>query len=252
LAIVFNGYTLPTTFNVMDMGLPSTAPSAKIPRRDGATLRGQFLNERVIRVEGAISSFDIGGNPQTILSQRDAIMAGLAGMGSLYLDSARYFRNVVARTIDPRFGGGQFNRSCDFSIEFATGDPYEYSDTLSAASGAVSASPTTFNINGVGGTAKAKPAIAMTVGGAGAVTLNATLVNNTTSETCTLKGTATAGDVITIDSLLETVTNQSGTNVMALFDGVFPSLALGNNSFTLTYTGTALTAWAASYRARYR
>lgn len=252
MAIVFNGYTLPNTFNVMDISLPSSAPSAKIPRRDGGTLRGQYLNERVIRVEGMISSFDLGGNPQTILSQRDAILAGLAGMGSLYIDTGRFFRNVVARTITPHFPSGNYKRACDFSIEFATGDPYQYSDTLSTASGAIAATPTTFNVNGVGGTAKALPQVALTVGGAGAVTINVTLTNNTTGEVCTLNGSATAGDVITIDSLLQTVTKQTGADVMSLFDGVFPSLAVGNNSITVAYTGTAVTAWAVNYRARYR
>jgi phage-related protein len=82
------------------------------------------------------------------------------------------------------------------------------------------------------------------------VTLACTVTNSTTGETFTLEGAVTGGDVIIVDSLEQTVTI-GGTDKTSLFDGVFPTLAVGSNTIQVDYTSGTITNLSISHNARY-
>jgi len=88
------------------------------------------------------------------------------------------------------------------------------------------------------GNAYAQPQLAMTMDGTG--TIAATITNITTGEAFTLFGPVISGQVIVVDSLAESVTI-AGVDAMALFEGIFPRLAVGTNQFVVAYNATGIT-----------
>ncbi|MGG2334323.1 hypothetical protein, partial [Salmonella enterica] len=89
----------------------------------------------------------------------------------------RYWRNCQKSTLNFRYDPTHYGRMAMVDIEFLSGDPFQYEVATQSASQVISATPTTFNVTGVGGNASALPVISITIGATG--TLAATITNNT-------------------------------------------------------------------------
>jgi hypothetical protein len=249
MAIQFGSYTFPRGFHVADVPSDSELTSSKLPRADGSTRPNSTRDAKRIVIRGGI----IGTPGNTAQTQWDALLAAVnGGKQNLTLTSGRYYRDVQKTRMSNGFGGTHFGRIVDsISLTFEAGDPYQYSTTeTSSLTNAIAASPTTKSFTVSTGNAPALPELRLTVGGSGAVSLEAMVTNQTTGEVFTLIGSVTGGDVIKVNSLDQTVLILT-TDKMTLFDGLFPTLAQGVNTFEIAYTSGTITNIAVVYRARW-
>lgn len=242
----YGSYVFPNTFTYQEIGRQIVVPATKVVHFDGARVSRSFLDARKIQVRGSL----LANTGTALQTQRDAMKAALAAAPqNLYLESGRYLRNCYVddapETYDPTWP----ERITDAKFTFLTGDPFFYETAVqSFPTNAIAASPTTISLT-AGGNATAAPALALTVGGAGVISLSASLVNNTTGESFTLVGSVMGGDVITVDTLALTVRIGS-TDRYDLFDGLFPHLAVGANSLVVTYGAGTLTNLSAVWQNR--
>lgn len=246
----FGSYTFPESLTYNLMSFRSSVPSAKLPRAHGARVPRGYLAERRIEIRGLLKA-DFEGD--TLQEQIDDLRAALmGGPATLSLPNDRYLRNVQKDDSgQDRYDQTWPERVADIAVDLITGDPFLYSDTESSdLTNAVSSSPTDIVVNNAAGNAPALPELRLTVGGSGAVTLAATITNVTTGEAFTLSGSVTGGDVIKVNSLEETVLIGS-TDKTLLFDGLFPTLAVGNNTLRIAYTSGTITNLDVYWRSRW-
>lgn len=247
MAIVYGTYTFPIGWYVQELPLQSDVPSSKLPRADGARLSPAYLTERVFRLKGSLLP---NGTP---LSNRldDLRAACQKGPQNLYpAGTGRYLRNVVKRNFRENYQPSWPGRIVDVEIDLVTGDPFAYESSVNTVNSAIAASGTTWTCS-AGGNAPALPSTILTVGGSGAIALAATLTNVTTGESCTLTGNVNGGDLITIDSLAQTVTI-AGVDRFLLFDGLFPTLLPNTaNVFRVDFTGGTIVHATSSWQNRW-
>ena len=247
----FENYTFPESLTYNLVTFRSAVPSAKLPRAHGARVPTGYLGERRIEIRGMLK-VDLE-TPATLQDQIDDLRAALMdGPQTLYLPNSRYLRNVQKddNGVD-RYDNTWPERLAEIAVDLITGDPFMYSDTESSdLTNVVNETPEDVVVNNAAGNAPALPELRLTVGGAGAVTIAVTVSNQTTGEAFTLSGAVSGGDVIKINSLDETVLIGT-TDKMSLFDGLFPSLALGNNTIRITYTSGTITNLDVYWRSRW-
>jgi hypothetical protein len=248
----FNSYTLPRTFYVSERPTNRNVPNAKLPRADGARTITGYLDEKRFSVKGyLIGGYEIipTGNAD-LRTQLDTLKAALNGGPSTFtMSSDRYWRNCQVANFKEDYDPTGQGRFCDIDFDILTGDPFQYDTTNQTATHSVSSSPTTWTVT-AGGNAYALPQISVTMSSTG--TVDALLTNNTNGQVMRLQGAVTSGDVIKADSLLQVVTLvSSGANKISLFDGIFPALVVGGNSFTLTYSGVTISSVAMAWNNRY-
>jgi phage-related protein len=249
MAITFGSFTFPRGFSVADDSGDSEVSSNKLVRADGGTRPNSTLEAKKITIRGGI----IGKPGNTMRQQLDALKAALnAGKQNLSLESDRFYREVQKVRLSSGFGPTHYGRIVDtVQITFEAGDPFQYAATATESlTNAISSSPTNKTLTVADGNAPAMPELRLTVGGSGAITLAATITNTTTGESFTLAGAVTGGDVIKVNSLDQTVLIGT-TDKMALFEGVFPKLALGANTITIAYTSGTITNLAGVWRSRW-
>jgi phage-related protein len=187
----------------------------------------------------------------SLRTKLDALRAELFGNrpATLYLDTDRYLRLCEIEDLKLPVDATDWDRIANgIEIAFRTPDPFFYATSGSTDAWTVTGTAQTRAITG-GGTAYSLPVVSLTVGGSGAITLAATLTNQTTGEICTLAGAVTGGDVIVIDCLMQTV-KVGATDKIALFDGVFPRLDVGADTFKIDYTSGTITSIAMAWNAR--
>lgn len=247
-SLAYGSYTFPRTFSYSEVSGKRSLTATKLVRAPGSAVPLNWLSERTIQVTGTL----LANTGTALETQKDALRAALAvTSANLYLTSGRYLRNARVEDAPESLGANWAERITDINIRFVAGDPYFYdANTTSDNTNALTTSPGSVTISTVGGNVFALPQISLTVAGSGAVALNATITNNTTGDVFTLFGAVTGGNVILIDSLLQTVTI-SGVDRMDLFDLVFPTLAVGSNSFTVAWTSGGFTNMAATWRNRF-
>jgi hypothetical protein len=235
----FGTYDFPASLTYNLQSFRSATPSGKRLRAHGARVPVGRLAERRVEVRGLLKQESASSLQDQLDALRAAVMSGPA---ILYLPNDRHLRNVQ------KDDGGQDRyentwpeRLVEVAIDLITGDPYLYRDTQSSdLTNALSSSPETVTVNNAFGSAPAAPELRLTVGGSGEVTLAATLTNTTTGEAFTLSGEVAGGDIILINSLTKTVLI-GATDRSDLFDGLLPTLALGNNSLSVAWTSGSLT-----------
>lgn len=250
-ALRFGSYTLPVGFHPADDSLSRSVPSAKLPRAHGARVLTGYADGKVVEVRGGIIKGPF--NRTDWRTRIDALKAALAlGPANLYFETDRYYRDMQCRDFRLPFGETGYGRiATDISITFAGPHPHAFDTTSHVNSWSAPASGGTTPIVVAGGNAPAEPVWTVTVGGAGAQSIDLTITNNTTGDAMTLSGAVTGGDVITIDAVNKTVEIAS-VDKTSLFDGVFVTLDVGSN--TIQYdsaAGSAAhvgTSWAERYR----
>lgn len=247
--LVFGTFSFPPGFHVANVEMARSVPTAKLPRADGARVIAGYLDAKKISVRGGVykASLSTGGGA-SVRSQLDALKGALAaGPASFYTDSDRFYRNCQQSTYSDTFDVTEFNRMCTVQFDLISGDPWSYAATGSTGSRSISASGQTLAVTN-GGNAYGQPQISLTMGSTGNV--SATVTNTTTGEVFTIGGSVTSGDVIVVDSLLESVT-KSGADEMSLFEGVFPRLAVGANTIQVAYSLGTITNLLVSWNDRW-
>lgn len=247
----FGGYDIPNTITINRIGSDRRVPASRTPRYDGGRTLAGMLDIKKFSLRGGIYR-PIGDTADTdpLRTKLDALKAALAvNQADFTTDSDRFYRLCQVEGYADDYEPTGFNRMVNLSFEIVTGDPYSYEVEAQTSENAVSSSPTSVVVDNEGG-APAAPQISLTVGGSGAIVLDATLTNETTGEVCTLYGNVTGGDIIAIDSLLQTVKTGSADK-MTLFDGLFPSLAVGENTLTIEWTSGSITQMDFSFHHRW-
>lgn len=249
--LAYGTYAFPRTFHAADDNLEWLIPSIKAGRRHGGHSLAATLREKRLTVRGGFVKGPVGG--VTIL--RDEIDDLRAALGlqpqNLYFSPDRYWRNVRVELFRNPYGPTHYCRIAgEIEVQFVTEDPFQYavlesSDTWS--------SPTTGATRAisVGGNADSLPAIALTVAGSGAQTIDFALENETTGERFTLSGSVLGGEAITIDSLLQTVVNGE-SDAIDLFDGQFLTFRGDvDNTLEVTITSGTITSIVTTWRNRW-
>lgn len=233
----FGTYEFPDGFRVREDPTPRLIPAAKYPRAHGSRAIPGYLDAKTVIVDGGIYK---GPLDQTDVRDRlDALRAAIAnGPNCLYLYSDRYYRNVQG-TLRDTYEVTAFARFADVQVEFICPDPFQYSSTSEAITESVAGSGETWNVTN-GGNAPSAPVLEITVGGSGSEQILFTMTNVTTSQQFTLSGEAAAADVIVVNCEDRTV-QIAGIDKMALFEGLFPELAVGVNTMLEQFQSSAIT-----------
>jgi hypothetical protein len=110
----------------------------------------------------------------------------------------------------------------------------------------------------VGGDWLTYPTISLTVGGSGLETIAFEVSNTYTwrgteyTETFTLAGDVTAGDVIVVKCLSHPTVKIAGVDRMDLFDQLFLKMSPGTNGMTISWTASSVTGVSVVWPERYR
>lgn len=243
----YGGYTLPTGSSVQRIERGRTIGSAKLARNTGARQtsgqrNGISVSVRVPLYKGPLDTSDL----RTRIDELRQYLA--AGPGNLYVWDDRYYRCCEPISEPDTIEATAYGRFQETDITFIGPDPYLYgaevTDTWSGPSSGGTRSVSTT------GNAAAAPTFSITVGGAGAVTIEFTVTNSTTGESFTLGGSVTGGNVILVNCLEKTVKIGS-TNYLSLFNGIFPTLAPGANTLTVSWTSSSISTVVTTHRPRW-
>lgn len=249
MAFTFGSYTFPIGFAILSDDRGAELPVNKLARASGSTALPRKLREKRISIRGTCmyGALDCAPNGRygsysnPLRAAMDDLAAGCAlSPANLYIDSDRYYLNAQASNLAFSWTETGFNRIVKAVVDFTCPDPFQYGQTsLSDSSWTSPANNSTKTINNSQGTASALPQITFNL--ASNAALGVTLTNNTTGDAFTLSGTpSNSATAVTVDSLNQIVTAASVDNT-SLFDGIYPSLNAGANSFTLTLSGNSAT-----------
>ena len=238
----FGSYVFPPTFHIAKWPMARNVPMVKLVRADGARTIPGYLDGKTFSLKGGL----VGGSEaiptaQGLLrDQLDLLRSALAsGPCNFQAHDDRYFRLAQVSNYDENYVETSFGRGVEISFDVVCGDPFAYEVASHTGSLTVTASGQTLPLS-VTSNASALPTFSVTMGGAG--TVAATITNQTTGEVFTLTGTVASGDVVLVNSLLKTVTNQAdGSDRLSLFDGLFPRLVPGSNTLQVQYLAGGVT-----------
>lgn len=248
----FGTYTFPNTYFPAERPLANIVPSSKLPRSIGARQITGYPDSVRLSIKGGLVKGPIKTRGLVSLdATRDDILAALsAGPANLYFGrDDRYYRNAQYDRFSDSYGPTGYGRVVDNDIGFIVPDPRQFAVAASADTWTVSGSAQTHGVT-AGGTAAAEPIISITVSGVGAKTIAYTITNTTTGQAFTLTGNVTGGDVIVVNCIDKTVTIAS-VDKLTLFDGQWPSLQVGANSWSEAYVTNALSQIVFSWQDRY-
>lgn len=253
--IVFGDYTFGNTWHPANDDFEWTPAIGKLPRAHGSRALDFYLPEKRILIRGG----EIKGPFDTsdLRPRIDAIKNALAAAPqNLQIEPDRYFRDVRVGYFRNPYGPTHYCRiAAEMEIEFIARDPFQYallpsSDTWSSPTTGATRTITAGGTIPAGKYIAAQPTFSITVGGAGAQTIDYTLKNNTTGQQFRLSGDVTGGQVIVVDTLDQTV--QIGTtDEIALFDGEFVSFDYGANAMEVTIVTGSISQIRTTWRNRF-
>jgi phage-related protein len=197
--------------------------TADTPGADGAFTAGGLLDKKVVTLSGMIAKAD-GTLRDAWEAFRAAHAPGLPQ--ALYLYSDRYMFAEVTGITNSKFNA-LANLQIEFEVQFTGCDPFTYDTSVTTTSG-LDAGGTVTAV----GTAPGAPIWTLVIDDIG-TNGSVTVTNTTTGQAFTLKPAATG--TYLIDSRLQTVT-LSGVDVSDQFSGVFPLIAVGDNTITVATT----------------
>ncbi|HEY3281388.1 MAG TPA: hypothetical protein VGN26_03875 [Armatimonadota bacterium] len=221
-----------------------------VPGSDRARETQALLGPREVTVSGRISA----SSAALWRSALDAFLAAHnpgTGYANLYRWDDRYRRACPVGL--PTIGlNNRMKNTCTFEAHFRCPDPYLYAalastDTvLTPAAGAPG-----HNVIATG-TAEALPAYTLTIGVGGTGTIVLQRSSPSPVKSFTLTGTFTAGDVLVVDALAQTVTRNGANALSLLTAGSFFGLIPGSNNLVLTFAAPlTLASLITTWRGRY-
>lgn len=237
---VFNGYGLQNANIITEAANIERAPvrdfeTVRAPRNNGRIISGDFWDIKGIELVG---NLDV--DTRTELDQLiDQIKQNLDTQSG-NLDIVRgdgVSRRFIATAVEMNFMRDRhFHVStCPFRLRFECLVPFGQSinyDSTFETIGDLIHSEEKLNQ----GTAQADAVWIMIVNAATAITA-INITNNENSEEIEITETINAGDVIIFNGETKELTIN---NVLVDYDGFFPKLETGNNSYTITCTGTSI------------
>lgn len=248
----YGGYTFPATMPPSSDPRQWLVPDAKQPRTDGGIVLPGYRTSKEFEIRGSIVRGPL--QPTLVLrDQLDDLIEALSDQPQDYTHyDDRYWRCVRVRDLHIPYEETAFDRlAIGITIKLITADPFQYSRTENTDTWTAPSNGGTRVITLSEGNAKAAPIFQFTVDGAGTVPIAYTLSNDTTGEEFGLAGDVSGGDVIEVDCLRRTVMI-GAVDMMYLFSGVFPTLDLGANTFTIGYGATAIDALETTYQGRWK
>jgi hypothetical protein len=241
-ALEFDGYSLQSTEIISSEIYGFSGPSREIvrfatPRADGGGLISANFRERRIRASGILKA----ASSSALETLLDTFKRRLSiEEGNLDLKVNGEVRRIKATLANPETfcdrREGHHITTCPFDVEFLALEPMwkaiGYTTTTYEAVPTLAYSQSVSNA----GTFKAKPVLVVIVDAASAITAFS-FENTTNGEKIAVTTALASGDVLVIDSEEKSVT-KNGTELD--YDGIFPNLEYGDNTFTLTATGTSI------------
>lgn len=249
----FGSYDLPVGFHPVGLEGAEDIAAQELPRMPGAVTQTGRIRPKIITIAGGW-----GGDTLTDWDTAlDAIMANLTGTGDLWLGrddrffkDAQYLNHALSTPADGRLWGRMGLLSITFqaarfpvSFDSASNTP-----TLSNTGGTV-------NYDSAKGSSDTWPVWTITVNASGTGAIN--LANTTTGESCTIQnpaGNFASSDVIALCGLPGAqVATLNGVTTPGLFTRRIPRLQPGNNTITLSDSGTlTITSLTCAYPGRWR
>lgn len=241
--LVFNNYQLQTTEIITQILIQDNMPerdfdTVVVPRGDGELITGDFWRKKIVKVKGVIKK-----DTNAELEAEIDLMKKRLAVGSANLDVT--IAGVVRRYIATLINGnsmfddrkGYHITFCPFEATFVCLVPFGLSPNYNS-SDFLGQNVLTLNEEITNdGSVRAKPVVILNVVAASGVTA-ITFTNNTRGESIQLTANISAGDYIKFDS--ETL-EVSINNVAQDYDGGFPLLDTGENSFTIDIDGVSIT-----------
>jgi hypothetical protein len=248
-SLAFGSYTFPAGFWLAEDPSARLLPASKLPRADGARTQTAYMDARRFVVRGGFRQGVIGGSD--IATSLDSLRAGLAVVNAAFYPARddRYYRNCQCESISTSRRCTTEQTALDVETVIVSGDPFQYGATETNDAWAVTGSNQT-KVIAAAGNAYEWPKLEVTIGGAGAITLACVISSDTTGESFTLAGAVNGGDVIVVDCLAQTVVIGS-TDKLALFDGQWLRLSVGNSTLREVYTSGTISSIAVKHRSRW-
>ena len=227
-----------------------------LPRADGRFAEVLRYESTALDIEGTIQSTSRAAMEALLDDMRRVISPLTAAGGTLQLTMAgapRLWDNCYpTATIGQMYHGRDFYHVlyCPFKITFESNHPYgrAASRTIYSPTSSVTADHTFGLTND--GTAPGELIVTIPVLTAGTLS-QITITNNTTGEAITIARSFSNGDTLEVNAEGKFPTVKvNGSNVD--FSGIFPTVKAGDNSFTITFTGSGYTVGlTAQFYARY-
>jgi len=179
-----------------------------VPRREGSRMPKMQMQSKTIEVSGTV----VGSTANAARDNLDALLKRINSLRDkpdgdlenkdLYLFEDRLYKVLVN---DVRVDHRAALNVRDVRFRFTASDPYEQYTNKTRHSETISASPTTFTISTVNGTARAKPIITVTNNGSNISSLK--IENRTSNQVWSYSGSIVTGQDLVIDTDLLTVEN---------------------------------------------
>lgn len=241
--IVFNTYSLQNSGIVTQVLLQDNTPerdidSFNIPRDDGRSYVGDYWRRKTISIRGVVSK-----DTNSILESTLDDMKRYLGVPNSELDIK--IDGTIRRYIATLSNGdrmfarrrGYHVTTCPFDLQFTCLEPFGKSTEYEATT-YFDKTDLSFTENVINsGTVTGKPYLAINITAASAIT-EISFTNNTTEETITITRSFSAGEYLAIDCEEKTV---KVNGVAVDYDGIFPDIAIGTNSYSVDFTGTSAT-----------
>lgn len=241
-SVVFDGYSLQNSEIIVTRLSHEVMPTrdfrtSPIPRNDGEFIINDFWRRKFIKIKGIIKT----DSASLLEAKIDEFKKRLAPREK-NLDIK--VNGVVRRYVATLTNGNQlFDRDSyhisyiPFDAEFTVLNPFgeDVDYTSTSTEDAIDLSPTHEFDNG--GTIKARPIITFNFSAAVNLT-KISITNNTRNETIELNANISAPAYVRFDSEQRTV---SIDGVEQDYDGSFPELNTGTNTFTITITADSAT-----------
>lgn len=207
--------------------------TANVPGGHGLILLEDWFRKNPIKLRGWVSAI----TREQLEEKIHEMMRNLHGQGgTLYIKDAGTYKELVTTLQKATFDNPHW-ATCKkkFTLDFAGIKSFwrdkDYSSEFYAGETGLTLNG---NMNNAG-SVEAEPVIIMIFSSADAITA-AQFQNTTTGETVSVTASISDGDVLIFDAENKTVT-LNGTELE--FNGRFPALQVGLNSFTITLTGTS-------------
>lgn len=242
---IFNGFSLQSASVVTSVMRHDSTSSrdlemSDVARNHGRIITGDFQREKRIYFSGSLHTGTAGEMEQLIKEMKIAL-AKRDGTLEIVLLGTTEIRTYTATLVN---GSSMFSRRmghhitfCPFELEFTVVDPFGYEPDYTSQYVAGVTALSTIDIVPNTGSAYGRPIFLFSIDSAASITA-LTVTNATNGESITVTTALAAGDYLRIDSeTLEVRLNGTLKN----YDGVFPTLALGDNRIVYTLTGTSAT-----------
>lgn len=208
-----------------------------VPRNDGGGAIGSYWRNKKILIYGVIKK-DTNAELEAKIDEMKKYLATQEGNLDIMVNNvARRYVATLTNASNIFSERKHFHVSyCPFSLEFLCLNPFGQSLNYQADTFEETSLAYSDEVNNAG-TAKAKAVVSVNFSSADTVTV-VNWKNTLTGDEIEVSTTFSAGDILEFNTEKKSVT-LNGTAID--FDGVFPELEPGLNSFTLTITGTSAT-----------